>query len=662
MALNAAQHEAVHTLSGPMLVLAGAGTGKTRVVTHRIARIIHSGISPDRILAVTFTNKAAAEMQERAMVLCGKRSKLKPWISTFHSLCLDILKRHITRLGYPKRFTIYDRGDQESAARATLREIDAGDISIRPGDLLAMISGWKSAAARPADAARLAMTDKEHIAAMGYRRYQQNLKNSAAVDFDDLLLLTDELFAKQPKILADEANRFDHILVDEYQDTNAVQYAIVKSMAARHRNLCVVGDDDQSIYSWRGAEVQHILRFHEDWPDAKVIRLEENYRSTGPILAMANELIRYNGIRHEKTLRTAQPGGERPRILQYPDAEAEAKAIIEEINAKLQTKQAQPRDYAILFRTNELTRAFETELRKNNVPYILIGGQSFFDRKEVRDVLAYLKTISQPRDDVSLLRIINTPARGIGRTAISRMVAQASQAGTSVWEVITSGTVSAKGLSGFQQLVERYRKQRSHPRVAELIKTLLAEINYDRELEKLYSDPNERSTRWNAVEEVVNAATNYEQHAARPNLGDFLSEVTLDGRQDGNEKEKELARNSVVLLTLHGAKGLEFPFVYMVGMVEGILPHQKSIDLDDVEEERRLCYVGVTRAQQRLTLSFPLARTKWGKPRPTIPSRFLFEMTGQADRIPARKKLAKSATRQPASKGKKAAGKKAAKP
>ncbi|MDA7977996.1 MAG: UvrD-helicase domain-containing protein [Pirellulales bacterium] len=639
MSLNAAQHDAVNTLAGPMLVLAGAGTGKTRVVTQRIAKLIKSGTPADRILAVTFTNKAAAEMRDRAMASCGSnRAKRKPWISTFHSLCLDILKRHIARLGYPKRFTIYDRGDQESAARATLREIDAGEISLRPGDLLAIISSWKSAGARPADAARIAVDDREHIAAAAYRRYQLSLKNSAAVDFDDLLLLTDELFTRFPDVLTEEAGRFDHILVDEYQDTNGVQYRVVKAMAARHRNLCVVGDDDQSIYSWRGAEVQHILRFNTDWPDAKVIRLEENYRSTGPILAMANELIRFNGLRHEKSLRTAQPGGERPRILQFADAEAEAAAVIEEIRAKLKTKQAEPRDFAILFRTNELTRAFETELRKRDVPYVLIGGQSFFDRKEVRDVLAYLKAVSQPRDDVSLLRIINTPARGIGRQAVSKLITQASAAGKPVWEVMANGERSP-GISEFQALIDRYYKRQHQPKVAHLIRSLLAETNYQRELERLYSDPNERASRWNSVEEVVNAASSYEQHAAKPRLADFLREVALDDRPAGNEKEKELARNSVVLLTLHGAKGLEFPHVYLVGMEEGILPHQKSIDLDDVEEERRLCYVGITRAQQRLTMSFPLARTKWGKPRPTIPSRFLFEMTGQADRIPPQRKV-----------------------
>lgn len=635
MSLNSAQAEAVNTLAGPMLVLAGAGTGKTRVVTHRIARLIKSGIAPDRILAVTFTNKAAAEMQERAAALYGKRSKVKPWISTFHSLCLQILKRHICRLGYPARFTIYDRGDQESAARATLREIKA-ETTIRPGDLLAQISSWKSASMRPPQAERAAASDKEHLAAMAYRRYQQNLRNSAAVDFDDLLLLTEELFTNHADILQAEATRFDHVLVDEYQDTNAVQYHVIRALAAGHRNLCVVGDDDQSIYSWRGAEVQHILRFQHDWPDAKVIRLEENYRCTGPILAMANELIRFNSLRHEKSLRTVRDG-ERPRILQFADAETEARSVVEEIDAKLQTKQASPRDFAILFRTNELTSQFETELRKKNVPYVIIGGQSFFDRKEVRDVLAYLKTVVQPRDDVSLLRIINTPPRGIGRTTITRFVDRASASGKPVWEVLKESGTTTPGIAVFRELINSLRAAQERPDVSNLITHLLTEIKYEKEIEREFPDANERNVRWNMVQQVVNVAASYEKTAKKPTLADFLSEVTLDGRQDNNEKEKGLARNAVVLMTLHGAKGLEFPQVYLVGMEQGILPHQKSLEEDDVEEERRLCYVGITRAQDRLTMTFPLTRMKWGKPRPTIPSQFLFEMTGQADRVPQQK-------------------------
>ena len=331
MDLNPAQRDAVSTLRGPLLVLAGAGTGKTRVVTYRIAELIEHGTPPDRILAVTFTKKAAGEMQERATALLGRRLPKKPEISTFHSLCVKILRRHIRHLGYPPGFAIYDRGDQESLARAALREIRAPSETLRPGDLLQIIGRWKTSGVRPPQAAQAARSDKEHLAAAAYRRYQQALKNAGAVDFDDLLLCTQELFERFAEVRQEEAARFDHLLIDEYQDTNGPQYAIVRALAVGHRNLCVVGDDDQSIYGWRGAEVAHILRFQRDWPGAKVVRLEENYRSTAPILAVANRLIAFNRQRHQKVLRACRPGGEEPRILKLKDETEEAKFIVEEI-------------------------------------------------------------------------------------------------------------------------------------------------------------------------------------------------------------------------------------------------------------------------------------------------------------------------------------------
>jgi DNA helicase II / ATP-dependent DNA helicase PcrA len=353
--LNPPQRDAVNTLAGPLLVLAGAGTGKTRVVTFRIAELIKHRTPPEQILAVTFTNKAAGEMQARAAELLGKRRKnaQRPEISTFHSLCVRILRRHITKLGYPAQFAIYDRGDQESVARAALRDIKVPNAVLRPGDLLAIISRWKTASVSPQEAATLAESDKEHLAAMAYRRYQKALKSAGAVDFDDLLLCTEELFAKSPEARVAEAARFSHLLVDEYQDTNGAQYRIIKALAEKHRNLCVVGDDDQSIYGWRGADVTHILRFQRDWPEAKVVRLEENYRSTGAILTMANRLISYNRQRHDKVLRAFRPGGEPPRILQYPDETTEANQVVEEINSQIFRRLAEPRDFAILFRTNE---------------------------------------------------------------------------------------------------------------------------------------------------------------------------------------------------------------------------------------------------------------------------------------------------------------------
>jgi len=637
MDLNPAQLEAVLTLSGPLLVLAGAGTGKTRVVTFRIAELIRRGTRPDRILGVTFTNKAADEMRQRVAARIGKQLKARPEISTFHSLGVRILRRHARQLGYPAGFAIYDRGDQEGVARAVLREIRVADGLLRPGDLLQRISRWKTASIDPDAAAAAAETDKDHLAAAAYRRYQRALKAAAAFDFDDLLLATEELLARSAPIRREEAGRFDHVLIDEYQDTNASQYRIVRFLAGAHRNLCVVGDDDQSIYGWRGAEVEHILRFAEDWPDATVVRLEDNYRSTAEILDLANRLIAFNRTRHQKVLRASRRGGPKPLIRQHQDENAEAREIVDEIRRMIEHEHLEPRDFAILFRTNEQPRAFETELRKTKLPYVLLGGMSFFDRKEVRDIVAYLKTIVSPHDEPSLLRIINTPPRGIGQKAVEWLMQQAVSQGKPVWAVMHScaGLPEAAKLAvqRFVALVEGVQGRVQHGPLLAPVRDVISKVGYEAELQRLYPDANEFHSRWDAVQEVVNALAAYEAKTKKPTLQGFLDEIVLGDRDMNNDKEKQLQRNAVVLMTLHSAKGLEFPHVYMAGMEEGILPHHRSVDAGEasVEEERRLCYVGVTRARERLTLSLPLTRMKWGKSRDTIPSRFLYEMTGQAD-------------------------------
>jgi DNA helicase II / ATP-dependent DNA helicase PcrA len=639
MDLNAAQHDAVTTLAGPLLVLAGAGTGKTRVVTYRIAELIRHRVPPSRILAVTFTNKAASEMQQRATSLLGKRMPQQPEISTFHSLCVRILRRHIRCLGYPDAFAIYDRGDQESLARAALREIKVAETLLRPGDLLYFIGRWKMASVRPEQAAALAQTDKEHLAAAAYRRYQNALKSAGAVDFDDLLLCTEELFHQFAKARTAEAGRFDHLLVDEYQDTNGSQYRIVKALAGGHRNLCVVGDDDQSIYGWRGAEVTHILGFKRDWPDAKVVRLEVNYRSTHEILGWANRLITFNKVRHVKVLQ-ATLHGETPRILQLPDEVAEAKTVVGEIATRIVQLKRQPRDFAILCRTNEQPRAFEMELRRAKVPYVLMGGMSFYDRKEVRDLLAYLKVLANPHDEVSLRRIINMPARGIGQNTVKHLLDAATTRGKPMWEVLADRqaltampAVAQSAVHRFHALIAGYQKQLASQPLVRLVNELIADIGYKAELARIYTDADEQQSRWAAVEEVVNAVGSYGQRAKKPSLAGFLNDVALAGNEDDKDKESKLERDAVALMTLHSAKGLEFPEVYMVGMEEGFLPHHRAVaDAGAaVDEERRLCYVGVTRARRRLTLSLALTRRKWGKVRPSVPSRFLYEITGQAD-------------------------------
>ncbi len=655
--LNGPQAEAVATLGGPLLVLAGAGTGKTRVVTFRIANLIRNGTSPERILAVTFTNKAAGEMQERVGELIrsvkpGPKGRVlknamrgdeapKPTISTFHSQCVRILRQHAKALGYPKKFSIYDRSDQESLARTVLRELRLPGTALKPSDMLAIISGWKNESILPDRAVNLAATDREHFAAAAYRRYQNALKLKGAMDFDDLLLQTEELFEHHPEIRDEEAAKYDHVLVDEYQDTNGSQYRITRHLTEKHRNLCVVGDDDQSIYAWRGADVTHILNFKNDWPDAKVVYLQDNYRSTAAILEMANRLIGYNTIRHDKRLIASRPNGKRPRIEQYKDEITESKSVVSQITQLIDNEHVQPRDIAILFRTNEQPRLFETELRKAKIPYVMLGSQSFFDRKEIRDLISYLKWIEQPADEVSLLRVINTPARGLGNKTVKILVDRAVERGVPVWEVMQDTSAVAdlpsaarKGISHLGQVMENVQQRARNESLVDAMRTLLDQTAYADEIARNYEKTEEREARLSSIEELVNAVSAYQDGNASPDITGFLSEIALAGREMGNEKDKLAQQNAVWLLTMHAAKGLEFPYVFMVGLEDGLLPHSRSVksgDENDIAEERRLCYVGITRAQEILTLSLALTRRKWGKPRPTTPSRFLYEITGKAD-------------------------------
>jgi len=646
--LNPPQRAAVTTLSGPLLVLAGAGTGKTRVITYRIAALIKSGIKPARILAVTFTNKAAKEMKERAMTLLGsrrgKRGDTGPEISTFHSLCVRVLRRHADKLGYPKEFSIYDRGDQESVARSALRDIRVGHEKLRPGDLIHAISGWKGSSVDPRAAEETAEDDKKQLAAMAYRRYQEHLRSSGAMDFDDLLLKTEELFERFPEVRFAEATRFDHLLIDEYQDTNGLQYRIVRALAERHRNLCVVGDDDQSIYGWRGAEVTHILSFQRDWPEAKVVRLEDNYRSRAPILGLANTLIAHNSTRHDKVLRPSRQGGELPRFIRFEDESSEAESVVREIKQRIDPERedrVSPSDIAILFRTNEQPRAFELELRRERVPYQLVGGLSFYDRKEVRDVLAYLKVLANPADEVSLLRVLNTPPRGIGASTVEALLSSAVAAGQPLWSLLPHADTldgvpdyAAQRVDAFRRMIDAFRARLGSSPLAPLVSELVATVNYKAEIERVYKNPGDVEARWQSIEELVNAVAQYESKSSRPSLLGFLEETTLAGREDQKDDEKDKRQvHAVTLMTLHSAKGLEFPHVYMVGMEEGLLPHGRSIvDGRSIDEERRLCYVGVTRAQDTLTLTLCKGRMKWGKLRAQIPSRFLMEMRGETEK------------------------------
>ncbi len=639
--LNPPQREAASILSGPLLVLAGAGTGKTRVITYRMANLIAHGIRPDRILSVTFTNKAAKEMRERALKLIGKQFKLRPIVSTFHSFCVRVLREDIDSLGYPKKFAIYDRSDQESAARTALRDIRLGDGTMKPGDLINRISKWKMQGIQDHEASSHVEADFDFLAAMAYKRYQKQLRACGAVDFDDLLLLTVKLFKDFPDVLQRHQSKFDHVQVDEYQDTNGVQFQLIESLVKPHRNICVVGDDDQSIYGWRGAEVEHIINFAKYFPNTKTVRLENNYRCTDRILECANRLVKHNRLRHDKTLIPHKKSGSQIRLQAFEDETAEAEGVVQEIAYLISELGVKPKQVAILFRTNEQPRVFEQEMRRQKVPYMLVGGQSFFDRREIRDLLAYLKAIESSRDEVSLLRIINTPARGIGDTTTEKILQRAVKKGVSFWDFVpeasAEGLVPAKTLTSlvkFRELLQRYgQMMNSDPKnLAEHCRQLVSEIDYASEIAKQYKEETQQETRKTILEEFINSIGQYVERNEDPSLTGFLETTALMDREDEADRNEKQEQDAVRLMTLHSAKGLEFPRVYLIGMEEGFLPHKRSIEADsekDIAEERRLAYVGVTRAMDHLTLTRAKSRMKWGKRRETVPSRFLFEMQAE---------------------------------
>jgi DNA helicase-2/ATP-dependent DNA helicase PcrA len=645
----------VFAAPGPLLVLAGAGTGKTRVVIARIAHLVWRGARPARILAVTFTNKAAREMLARAAKSLKQGSTEKPEISTIHSLCVRILRRHAARLGYPERFAIIDRGEQEAAARSVLKELKVADTVLRPADLLDRVSRWKSRAVRadvamdavPADA-----DDSWTLAAAGYRRYQNALRTSGAVDFDDLLLLVDELFTHHEDVRRAEAGRFDHLLIDEYQDTSGIQERILSALARDHKSLCVVGDDDQSIYAWRGAEVSHILDFATRWPGAKIVRLEENYRSTPEIIRAANMLIERNSRRHGKKLIATGAPGVPPAIIQAQDEVDESRRVVSDVESLLRERQVEPGEAVILVRTGEQTRTFEQELRRRNIPYELIGSHSFFDRREVKDVMAFLRMLVEPDDDLALSRIANVPPRGLASSTVQAARAAAAAAGHSLWRELLArrdgGQLTPAARGGVDALTRLVSIRDSGPvpppgqsRAAGVLRALLDAAGYRRHLEKEYEDePNEAEARWACVEEVAAALDEHER--GRPGQRDlaavvrgFLDDFVLQVEDTERFKDDKPKGNVLRLMTLHAAKGLEFDCVWMVGMEEGLLPHHRSLNdgLQAIDEERRLCYVGVTRAKRRLMLSMCLTRTKWGKSKPSRPSRFLYELTGQAEKF-----------------------------
>lgn len=625
------------TTEGPLLVLAGAGTGKTRVVTERIAYLLatHRSLRPENILAVTFTNKAAAEMRQRAGGLIGKKRAEELTLGTFHRFCLLALREHAERVGLVPGFSIADAADQLTAIKGAMRELRTAEATIRPAAVQSQISLAKNHLLDPETMLARASDPREELVASIWAKYDDHLRRTRSVDFDDLLVKTVHLLRDNDDLRTAYRSKHLYVMVDEYQDTNAPQYEIVRAIAAGHTNLCVVGDDDQSIYGWRGADVTKILSFEDDFPGATTVRLQTNYRSTEPILEAANRVIRHNSARHEKTLRSALGPGQQPLVLRHEDEVAEADAIVKEIATRRESHGLSLGDVAILFRTAIQTRAFEGALRAAQLPYILVGGPSFFDRKEVRDVLAYVRLLANPLDEVSLLRVVNTPARGIGKTSVDALIANATDRGINAWDAIPDAAripritaTAASALAEFRALIELSRAGDLDGDIVGRIRGVIDRCQYRVEIDRIYEDPAQRELRWAAVMEVLNFAENYESRARRPKLSDFLDALTLNANNDNTSEDKN-ERQAVTLMTLHAAKGLEFDRVYLIGLEEGLMPHQRAVDEDTVEEERRLMYVGITRAQRSLTITWAGSRAKFGTRIASMPSRFLFEMSEQ---------------------------------
>ncbi len=648
--LNPQQRLAAETLKGPVLILAGAGTGKTRVITFRIAHMVERGIAPGNILGVTFTNKAAREMQERVSKLIPKpripksdseNSKPeRPTICTFHSLCVRILRQHIEKLGYKRNFVIYDESEQLGAIKKILAQISAKGEKTDPAAILSLLSRFKNGGERAAvfaDESVRALA--EHIR----KRYETALHACNAVDFDDLILLTLRLFKEHPDALEACRAKYRYVMVDEYQDTNASQFQLVHSLTEEHRNLCVVGDDDQSIYGWRGAEISNLLDMEKHFPEVKVVKLEQNYRSTNTILRAANTVIKNNLRRRGKQLWSQKGDGQKITLHTFADDEEEARTVVEQIEYARLAHRIPWGDNAILFRTNQQSRPLETALRTAGVRYHLIGGQSFFDRREIRDFLAYLKTFLNPHDDISLLRIANTPARGLSDVTMERLLAASHERKGSVYSAMKNPAVTVtfqartrESIEALVEFIERTRAllagSQSDAQSSLVLSTwsnqFLDEIGYFNELRRSEKTPEASENRIRNLKDLMVTMDNAGSPAdpGSDRLQSFLEDITLDSER---EDEEEKAGDAVTLITMHSCKGLEFPNVYVVGLEEGLLPHARSKVEGTLDEERRLFYVAITRAMQTLAISHCGGRKKYGQLLPCHPSQFLKELPAE---------------------------------
>ena len=626
--LNAQQKEAVLHVDGPLLVLAGAGSGKTRVLTHRIAYLInHVGVYPSNILAITFTNKAAREMKERIQKLIGNLGD-NIWVSTFHSACVRILRRDIDKLGFDKSFVIYDYSDQQTVVKSCLKELNLNDKNFPPKSVLEMIGKAKDDLIEPNVFGKIHESDfRMSKIAKIYELYQKKLRHNNALDFDDIIMYTIKLFDASPEVLEYYQKKFKYVLVDEYQDTNTAQYSLVSLLSKQHKNLFVVGDDDQSIYGWRGANIRNILDFEKEFKGAKIVKLEQNYRSTQVILDVANHVISNNMGRKSKRLWTDNQGGEKVTRYEALNEHDEAAFIVSKIKELVGEMGKQYKDFSILYRINAQSRVIEETFLKEGVPYKIIGGLKFYDRKEIKDIIAYLRLVQNTSDDVSIKRIINVPKRGIGSTTVDMAEKIAVERGISIFDTISSAEESRElqrsltKLNGFVNMISKFRENKENFKLSELINQILECSGMLEELQK--ENTVESQTRIENIKEFVSVAIEFEEGNEGKGLEDFLENVSLISDVDKLEEDVD----SVVLMTIHSAKGLEFPIVLLIGLEEGIFPGYRSMSSEsEIEEERRLCYVGITRARERLFLTNAVSRTIFGSTSYNKVSRFINEM------------------------------------
>jgi len=631
--LNPEQFIAVHHTEGPLLVLAGAGSGKTQVITSRIVHLLAKcKIPAEQILAVTFTNKAAKEMQERVKRAAGSKAE-GILISTFHSLGVRILRRDIRRLGYKPNFTIYSDSDQSGVVRQALSDLNIDTKQFQPDLVRWQISSAKNRLIAPEQYPKMSTNPLEQVTAAVYPRYQHLLRAYNAIDFDDIIMLTVRMLEELPEVRQHWQQRFSYIMVDEYQDTNAGQYKLISLLAQGHGNLCVVGDDDQAIYGWRGADIANILNFSSERSSCKVVKLEQNYRSTGTILNAANTVIHNNSKRSDKALWTASGNGEQINLLVADTDDEEARQVVEQLQLSQYRNKRPWKDFAILYRSNAQSRAFEEALRMEEIPYVLVGGQKFFERKEVKDSLSYLAVLANPRDEAALVRTINFPRRGIGGTSLLRLQQWSLEHNLSLYDTLGMADqieglseATRKAINGFHAMIRQELADFTNSSMASQATALFKRLGINQELYRTIDNPVQARKRIENIEQVINALAGFEERNPTAGLADFLERIALleDNRRETGDDQPQ---DAVTLMSLHASKGLEFPQVFLVGLEEGLLPHHRSIDEDpEVAEERRLCYVGITRAREHLTISRCLKRRKYGTWEERQPSRFLAEI------------------------------------